>query len=345
MTKTRAYTSEFGNQMVTAEAISKIRCRDYNRQPTGQRFFSTHRVGQRRPVKHILKGNGFFAYIEGGSNDSASDGESLSHLLFKEALERLECTKLSLYVTTSGTQRHWMDVPIRIRKAEQEKIVPRSDAAPFRADVYMEFEDDTGLALKWENRLYLEICHTHAVDAKKQDELRELGLPVIEVEIPECFVYTISEDETSDAKEEHYRQRIKKILEGERGFLKGVILSNPSSNAYLQAEIRNQRREITSLKSEIAKQKELLAGSREQLQASAVETQRLSSRLQAAQDAAVGHASALAKQNQELDRVSQELSKIQSTALKLREQRDWLLASWILPIGLGLVLGLAWYLW
>ncbi|MBN6150798.1 hypothetical protein JR065_10635 [Xanthomonas sp. AmX2] len=334
MAKTRAYTSELGSETVTAEAIGKIRNLHYNGRPTGQRYFSTHSVGQRRAVKHVMKEKCFFAYVEGGGNTSASDGETLNHLLFKEALASIEHTTLSLYTLTTGKPTHWRNVPVRIKKAEPEKAIERTNGSPFRADLYIEFEDDMGLALKWENQLYLEIRHTHAVQAEKQMELRDLERPVVEVEIPDLFTYAVADDETSDDQEEAHRQRIKAILESKNGFLKCVILSDPSSKTYLRRLASKYLSKIKSLEAESTTLLDSLAASQEQLLASTEKAAHLSSQLQESQQAVERHLSDLKQGRRELEDLRQQVSE-------LRRQRDRLLLTFSV-LGAGLALLIAW---
>ncbi|MBO9741519.1 hypothetical protein J7432_21595 [Xanthomonas axonopodis pv. begoniae] len=332
MAKTRAYTSEFGSEIVTAEAISRIRHLQYNGQPTGQRYFSTHRAGKRRPVKHVMKGRCFFAYVESGGNTSASDGETLNHLLFKEALALVQHTTLSLYRLTNAKPAHWIDVPICIKKAEPEKAIERKNGLPYRADLRIEFEDDKGLGLKWEDHLYIEIRHTHAVQAEKQMELRDLEIPVVEVAIPELFTYPIADDETSDYQEEVHRQRIKAILESESGFLKCVLLSDPSSKKYLRHVANGYLSKIKSLESEVTTLRSSLAASEEKLLTSAKKAANLSSQLQESQQAAEKHRS-------ELDQASKELKNLLQQGSRLRRQRNWLILGCIvLSAGLGLMI-------
>lgn len=248
MTKKRAYTSQLGNQMTTAVQVGKRRNLEFNGQPTGEDYFSTHPPGKRRPVKHVMKGKWFFAYIEGG--DRISDvhgGESLHHILFKEALRSLEHVTLSLHKPTTGKPQKWHEAQIRITHAETEKAIPRPDGTPYYADVYLEFDAKGPLSLKWEGKLYLEIRHKHAVEAGKQIELRELDVPVIEVEIPEIFSLKFDEEDTNDEQEEAYRRFVKRTLESEKGFLMGTVLSDPSSKAFLEHLVGQQKQKIQEL--------------------------------------------------------------------------------------------------
>lgn len=247
MSKTRAYTSQFGNEQVTAQLVGKDRNERYGGRPTGKTYYSTHRPGQRKAVKHVMKDSWFFAYIESGDSDTASDGESLNHILFKEALRIVEKTKLILSRSVEGKPTWWCEVPVTITHAETEKAIARQAGSPFHADVYWQFSAEHWLATKWEKKLYLEVFDTHYVEADKQIELRALELPVIEVDIPEVFIYRVRDEDTDDEKEEAHRQRIKRTLEGENGFLRAKVLSNPSTKEFLRGLVSARDKRIEAL--------------------------------------------------------------------------------------------------
>lgn len=247
MTKTRAYLTVDGTQSVTAESVAKSRNRN-NGAPTGDRFFSTHRLGHRRPVKHVMKGgSSFFAYMDGLAGGQAAGGESLQHLLFKEALGKLAHVRLKLSVPSEQGLRRWRECRIEITRVETEWQVPGEGG--YRADLYIEFSSEDALAVKWEGRFLLEVKRSHAVDAAKQEGCRRLGLPVIEVDIDsmDMFRYPTPEERTTDQEEARYKDRIKRMLEGDKGFLQAVVLSNPSSKAFLEAQVLELKSDIARL--------------------------------------------------------------------------------------------------
>ncbi len=139
MTKKRAYTSKTGNQTVTAQAVLKERNRFYGGAPTGKSYYSMHPAGERKDVVHVRKGSGYFAYKRGDAgHGGAAEGESLNHILFKEALCSVSHTKLVLYRQTPGAPALWRrKVPITVQAARAEEPVPRRDGPPYRADVYL----------------------------------------------------------------------------------------------------------------------------------------------------------------------------------------------------------------
>jgi len=252
MAKTRAFTSSHGtglDHMVTAKQVAYQRMTQFNGQPTPDRFFSNHRPGKRVPVKHVMKGKScYFSYIGDGTGGHG-EGESLNHLLFKEALLTVTTMTLSLAFPTSGKAKKSHQIPISISHIESEKLVVTANGDRY-VDIYLEFQAEHWLGTKWEGKLYLEIHNTHAVDAAKQTELRALDIPLVEVSIPEFFEYKTSDEDTTDEREDAHRQRIKKALEGPNGYLKGIVLSNPSSKAFLESVIQEQLKKMETLRQE-----------------------------------------------------------------------------------------------
>ncbi|VVN05214.1 hypothetical protein PS662_03560 [Pseudomonas fluorescens] len=252
MAKTRAFTSPHDaglDHMVTARQVAHQRTTQFNGQPTPDRYFSNHRPGKRVPVKHVMKGEScYFSYIGDGSGGHG-EGESLNHLLFKEALLSVTTMTLSLDFPASGKSRNSHQIPITITHIEAEKLVTTVNGNRY-VDIYLEFQAAHWLTTKWEGKLYLEIHNTHAVDAAKQTELRALGIPLVEVGIPKVFEYKTPEEDTTDDREEAHRQRIKRTLEGPNGYLQGVVLSNPSSKAFLESVAKEQLKNIEAIRQE-----------------------------------------------------------------------------------------------
>lgn len=256
MTKKRAYTSPTGRTMLSAQQVKEIRDKRYNKQPYPDPLYSVHPPGERKPVHHVNKGaTGYFAYNPNGSPGSAaSDGESLNHLLFKEALAGLTRTRLVLFQSRTGKAVKWADVPITVLPTPQpEKPIPREEGQrPLFADIYLEFESPHWLAEKWGGKVYVELRHTHPIEADKQQALRKLDLPVIEVDISEApYAYPVDEDDTTDEKEAAHVQRLRHMLEHENGFLKAVVLSDPSSLPYLKRLVKYHKEENKALRAKL----------------------------------------------------------------------------------------------
>ncbi len=180
------------------------------------------------PVEHVQNSSGtaFFRYINGTDEANGGGGESLTHLLFKEAIAGLSGTKLAL--DTFGEH------DITITHGETEKEI-RTDEGPYYADVYLRFTSNTRLGLKWSGEIYIEVNHTHAVPPYKLDSLRQARLPVVEVDVPNTLVYDYENEYTTDPREAAHIRRIQNMLQ--KGFLAGRVISDRSSVEFLEQEV------------------------------------------------------------------------------------------------------------
>lgn len=339
MTKKWAYTSEDGFEKVSAEQVLRERNLYYNGAPTGKPYFSTHKVGNRKPVIHRNMGTGFFAYKSSGGGEVPAGGESLDHLLFKEVLASLAHTQLSLYRLTKKDPERVFSSRITITRTEKERPITKSDGSIYRPDLYMEFTSEHPLALKWEGKVYIEICRSHAVDAAKIDGLRGLEVPVIQVHIHDekAYLYGYDDDETTDAREAAFVKNKKAMFESENGFLKAVMLSNPSSKEYLEAALRKQVEKVTRLEQEVA-------SLREQLSKTAIErdsaADNLASMRRNVQSLDVQLKEAIAERNKSQD---ENASLKESVQTLTKDQNFWVLTYWGMAVLMLVLMGLlAW---
>ena len=227
MTKSRAYTTESGFDRITAWAVMQER-KKYGGQPLGKTYWSTHKPGQRKPVKHVQTGGtASFAYINGADEVSGyGGGESLTHQLFKEAIAGLSGTKLKL----GSFGEH----EVTITHGETEKEIQTVDG-PYYADAYWHFNSTSDLGFRWSGEIYLEVHHTHAVPPYKQESLRQARLPVIEVDVPQILEYPFEDESTTDPREAAHVSRIQNMLQ--KGFLVGRVISDRRSVEYLEQEV------------------------------------------------------------------------------------------------------------
>lgn len=239
-----AFVSETGHERVTAYGIWQRRLK-YDGRAIGEIFFSPHKPGRRKPMRHVRRdGTPHFAYMSASDEHAAGPGESLSHRLFKETIASLSGTRLVL----NGGRGEEV---ITITSGEIEKEVVHADGSYF-ADAYVRFESKGDLGLKWSGEVYVEIHKTHEVPREKIDVLRALRLPVVEIKVPEFAEYQHPDEKTTDELEEWHRQRLKRILEGSTGFLMAKVLSDPSSAEYLEKQLGEAHRKLEELRKEAA---------------------------------------------------------------------------------------------
>ncbi|MCF5736434.1 hypothetical protein [Pseudomonas syringae] len=280
MSKTRAYTSQTGNVQVTAWQVNKQRKDFYNGQPTPYQYFSIGRPGTRLAVKHVSgKNYPYFSYINSGDGSGAVGGESLSHLLFKEALSEIKQLRLNVSLQVGEGKRTQVSCNLQVVEAEQEKEIALVGGGVRYADVYYKFESEHWLWKKWGGELYIEIRNSNAVNARKQIDIRKVAIPVIEVEIPSIFDYKISDEATNDELEFKHKERIKKMLQSEKGFLSGSSLSNPSTKEYLIDLVKHYKGQKVEFCKERDRLNSVLFETRELLAAEASKVENLSGEL------------------------------------------------------------------
>lgn len=256
--KFHAYVGQMGYIRKSAYQVRAERDKHYRGGPSPEKFFSLHAEERRKPLEHV-KGPGrpFFRYSEGHDDGGpGGPGESLEHLLFKEAIASLTRTRLSLM--------GFGDHRIIITHGETEKLIPGTSRA-YRSDVYLRFtsEAPSELDLKWSGEVYIEIHKTNLVEPEKHDEVRALGIPMVEVAIPEKLLYRHGGAATTDELEQEYVQWLKGLLESDRGFVQGIMLSDPNSAPYLakklcetQTELDQERRNLAATSDELAKHRD-----------------------------------------------------------------------------------------
>lgn len=121
--KRTAYQTPWGNERVYAnEHQTRRNIENYGDPIPGELFYSLARPGTRKELRHVRRGETtYFAYNQPG--DRETGGESLHHLLFKEALLEVRHTRLDL--------RNIGRFPIKIKNAEVEKRVQLPDGTNY----------------------------------------------------------------------------------------------------------------------------------------------------------------------------------------------------------------------
>jgi hypothetical protein len=300
--KFHAYVGQTGHLRKSAYQVLAERDKRYRSGPSPEKFFSLHAEGRRKPLEHV-KGPGrpFFRYGEGYEDGGpGGPGESIEHLLFKEAIASLNRTRLSLM--GHGDHR------IIITHGETEKLIPGTSRA-YRSDVYLRFtsEEPSELDLKWSGELYIEIHKTNLVEPGKHDEVRALGIPMVEVTIPATLLYRHGGAATTDELEQKYVQWLKGVLESDRGFVQGLMLSDPNSAPYLaeklfetQAELDYERRNLAAAATELAKYKDTNKTLRQSLTGIEETADGLSLRLATSEEQALTHKKRVMELTQQL---------------------------------------------
>ncbi|WP_109479689.1 hypothetical protein [Paraburkholderia sp. C35] len=222
-----AYVSSTGPERVSAiqERIARI---PFGGKSLGKTYWSPHKSGSRYPMEHVVLENKttFFKYKNKADQSKGGPGESLSHRLFKDAISKLTGTRLKLI----GMGEHQLE--IQAGATEKEILF---DDGRYSADAYLRFTSSTNLAMRWEGEAYIEVHHKHEVPVDKQKRLQGLGIPVIEIPLPDFFLYRQENNSTAEREEEHI-DWVCKTLE-KNGYLEGTVISDRRSKEFLETMI------------------------------------------------------------------------------------------------------------
>jgi hypothetical protein len=246
-TKGWAFLSEDGNERISAYRVKALRDEIEGR-PLGIPFWSTHRVGKRVKMKHVVKmGTPFFSYMDGDAGGGDEGGVSLSHLLYQEAIAQVPATELRL--GRFGNHK------ITIIEASIEKRFDLPTGSRF-VDVHLKFDSDSYLAKKWNESVCIEVHHMHAVPREKIEVLRRARMAVVEVNLPEVFVFPHSEDATTEQLEAKHVEFLVRHL---GDFIVGTVLSDPASAEYLEEQLAIAKRMLTDASEKQALQQQQIA--------------------------------------------------------------------------------------
>jgi hypothetical protein len=337
VSKSWAYVSEFGRERITAWAITHERAK-YGGKPLGRTYWSNHKPGRRKPVKHVQKaGTAFFAYINPADAEGGGEGESLSHRLLKEAIAGLAGTKFNL--------GDYGEHDITITHGETEKLMPTREGT-YYADLYLRFTCSTRLALRWSGEVYLEIHNTHAVPVDKQKELRRSRVPVVEVPLLKALEYPYPDDDTSDPREAAHMEKIRNMLQ--KGFLAGQVISDRRSVEFLEQEVTRLVASLREARSGWEAEKKSAAQAADQLalaraRAAALEKSRAEDALEIERwaDRLGELQQAFDAEKRKTSVLSDELGKAKAaiTGQRKKARRYWIAGGAVIVLGMGGVLG------
>lgn len=224
-TKPWAYVTEFGSERVDAWEIKRQRD-SIGGASLEKHWWSPHRKGERKRVTHKNPTGAVphFSYIDGWTPGEGEGGESLSHVLYKNAIARLAKTQLQF----PNGEKH----DIRITHAELEKTIPLAEG--YRVvDVYCKFESESHLAKKWGGEVCFEVWHTHRAPKDKVLGMKAKRVPVFQVPVPKLYQYRNEKNTSSELEKKH-----EDFLVGRLGeYMKGNAISDPSSVEYLEERV------------------------------------------------------------------------------------------------------------
>jgi len=216
-------------------------------------FMST----QRDPLKRqkIIPVNlGFYRYMPGKKvmSEYEKDGSSLSHSIAIQVIAEMDTIPFIIG-----------DRPIHLKvediRAEDLKIqlTNRNKFEYYYPDLICQFSEPRDLALKWGGKVAIEVKHWHACEREKCQDFEAHGIPIIEVNIENISMekWYGKQNHSPELLEKYYVQ-LKRLFQEK---VYGRILSDPVSNAYHRAALKDERNQSEKVIDELKKIKLICA--------------------------------------------------------------------------------------
>ena len=140
------------------------------------------------PLIFFHRGHGTFSYFSEKDKISSPNSTpvTLSHILRQKVIaERAEAT-FSIRNLINKKINTKKEVKIEYKKVLVEQTI-YVDGEPIRPDITIEFDEPIELALKWNNKLYVEVVESNETNGYKIGLLKKLGHGVIEIPYSEHF--------------------------------------------------------------------------------------------------------------------------------------------------------------
>ncbi len=181
-------------------------------------------------VRTSIKGNLHFVFKHDADKEAYlanGGGESKTHNLVKLALTEMKSTTLKVKGLFQNGDIHEEKI---FFSAMRDEVHVESDGKDYFIDVAGRFKSGGLLEEKWGGRIGIEVHHQHKVGKIKKDALINKKAPVVEFDIPDIKHYWGPEDYLDERQENQYIAYVKKALSN---YMWVTVISNPSSNAYL----------------------------------------------------------------------------------------------------------------
>ncbi|MFI3044508.1 hypothetical protein [Pseudomonas coronafaciens] len=202
-------------------------------------FFSTHsRIEKRREMVAVK--NGYFRYKSaeaGHSRSGDSDGESLPHAYLIAILSQLPTINFKI-----GDEV----VPFTLTRLVAEEIrLKFGNGNGYIPDLYGEFTSDNPFYKKWGGKVAIEVCYSNPCSMQKVVDLRDHGIPIIEVKIARSInIETYIDKNDIEGSIERGYQKITDIASNQL-FCK--VLSDPVSVQFHEEYVRQADKEKEGL--------------------------------------------------------------------------------------------------
>ncbi len=134
-----------------------------------------------------------FSYFRGHSHDVNGNDSPLtfSHIFRQKVLSNMETInfEISKIINSKRRRKEHLDFKIEIEKVFIEERVYDAQGNYKTPDIIVEFQSPISLAIKWNNKIYIEIVESSHTRGDKIKFLEQFGHPILEIPPQKSFNY------------------------------------------------------------------------------------------------------------------------------------------------------------
>jgi hypothetical protein len=180
----------------------------------------------------------YFSNLENG-NAGTSGPVSLSHLLRQKVISELKSAKFILKNAIAKNNTEQKEYDFKFKKIYVEQSIS-IEGAKYIPDLIIEFDEPVELALKWSNKIYVEVVEYNETSGQKIKEYGKLDHGVIEIPNSERFS-KLDGKKISDISKKELDELLNFIRNSFKKVIYGKLIVDPSSEKYLTYLIDSEK--------------------------------------------------------------------------------------------------------
>ncbi len=194
------------------------------------------------PLIYFNRGHRTFSYFS--KNDGAINGNSgpisISHVLRQKVIaDKLGANFLISKEKINKNDKKKYDYNITFKNILVEPEIKLLDGRIRRPDIFIEFDEPAELALKWNNKLVIEVVEENETSGEKIEAYQDLGFGVLE--IPQSYHFNdLKGKKFSDIRKENALELEKKIINFFNKSIWADLIVDPSSKEFLKQKSESE---------------------------------------------------------------------------------------------------------
>lgn len=185
------------------------------------------------PLIFFNRGHKTFSYFPDKDKQTGKGSQiTLSHILRQKVIAEKSSACFSAKNKILRNSREIKKFEIVYKTIELDKEIA-IDGCDFIPDLAIEFDEPADLALKWKNKVFIEVVEKHETNGKKIEAYEKLGHGVIEIPYSKAFE-DLRKKSISEIKKNEVDRLISKIRNYFKNEIWADLIVDPTSNEYLQ---------------------------------------------------------------------------------------------------------------